>query len=69
MHGIVLQHVGQVVGFQQVVDADHFDVRELLGDGAESHAADTAKTVDANLDSHVSISLINSLRITCRELS
>jgi hypothetical protein len=52
MHGVVLQHVGQVVGLQQVVDADHFDTGEILGDGAESHATDTTKTIDANFDSH-----------------
>ena len=53
MHGVVLQHVGQVVGLEQVVDADDFDVGEILGDGAECHAADAAETVDANFDSHV----------------
>jgi hypothetical protein len=52
VHGVVLQHVGQVVGFQQVVDGDHFDAREILGDGAESHATDTTETIDANFDSH-----------------
>jgi len=53
VHGIVLQHVGQVIGVQQVVDADHFDVREILGDGAESHAADAAKTIDTDFQSHI----------------
>jgi hypothetical protein len=30
VHGVVLEHVRQVVGVEQVVDADHFDVGEIL---------------------------------------
>ena len=60
VHGVVLQHVGQVVGLQQVVDGDHFDTGEVLGDGAESHAADAAETVDTNFNCHVSLSLMLS---------
>ena len=58
MHGVVLQHVGQIVGLQQVVDADHFDPGEILGDGAKRHATDAAETVDANFDSHVNNLLV-----------
>jgi hypothetical protein len=55
VHRVVLQHVGQVVGLQQVVDADDLDVRELgfLGDSAKHHAADATETVDTDFDSHL----------------
>mmetsp|Transcript_7147 Transcript_7147/g.12849 ORF Transcript_7147/g.12849 Transcript_7147/m.12849 type:complete len:400 (+) Transcript_7147:130-1329(+) len=54
MHAVVLQHVGEIVGFEQVVDRDHLDVvLEVLHGGAEDHAADAAEAVDANLDAHV----------------
>ena len=53
MHGIVLEHVREVVRVEEVVDADDLDViREVLDRGAEHHAADTAEAVDANFDSH-----------------
>ena len=59
VHRVVLQHVGQVVGIEQVVDADDFDILEILRDGAERHAADTAETVDTNFDCHaVSLSTV-----------
>ena len=53
VHAVVLEHVGQVIGFQQVVDADDFDVVEVLNGSAEHHAPDTAEAVDSNLDCHV----------------
>jgi hypothetical protein len=53
VHRVVLQHVGQVVGLEEVVDRDDLDLGEVLRDSAEHHAADAAETVDANLDSHV----------------
>ena len=52
MDRIILKHVGQVVGGQEVVDANHLDARKVLGDSAEGHAADAAKTVDAHFDRH-----------------
>jgi len=55
VHAVVLQHVGQVVGLEQVVDADDLDVGEVLHRSAKHHAADAAEAVDANLDSHVSL--------------
>ena len=51
--GIVLQHVGEVLGVEQVVDADDLDVVEVLDGGAEDHAPDAAEPVDANFDGHV----------------
>jgi hypothetical protein len=30
MHGIVLQHVGQIIRFEQVIDTDDFDVGKIL---------------------------------------
>ena len=56
VHRVKLQHVGQIVGFQQVVDGDNFDVLEVLYGGAKHHAADAAKAVDTNFDGHVFIS-------------
>jgi hypothetical protein len=58
MHRVVLQHVGEIVRLQQVVDADDLDVRELgfLGDGTKHHATDATETIDANFDSHLEIS-------------
>src|SRR5574344_2019386 len=52
VHGIVLQHVREVLGVEEVVDADDLDVAEIVNRSAENHAADAAETVDANLDSH-----------------
>ena len=51
---VVLEHVGQVVRVQQVVDSDHLDAGEVLGDGTEGHAADAAETVDTDFDRHAS---------------
>ncbi len=51
MHGIVLQHVSEVVSRAQIVDADNFDFREVQA-CTEDHTADTAKTIDTNFDRH-----------------
>jgi len=57
VHGVVLEHVSQIVGIQQVVDTHDLDVvSEILRDRAEGHAADTAKTVNAYFDSHIDYS-------------
>src|SRR6185369_7197697 len=53
MHAVVLQHVGKVLGLEQIVDADHLDVLEILDGGAEHHASDAPEAVDADLDGHV----------------
>ena len=53
MHGIVLEHVGQIICFQQIVDTDYFDIAEVLGDGTEGHTTDTAKTVNTDFNRHV----------------
>src|SRR5690606_23156022 len=52
VHRVVLQHVGQVIGLQQVVDADDLDVIEILDGGTEHHAANATEAVDTDLDSH-----------------
>ncbi|MCY1371374.1 hypothetical protein D9M69_585140 [compost metagenome] len=54
VHAVVLQHVGQVVGLQQVVDRHDLDVAEVLDGAAQHVAADAAEAVDADLDGHVS---------------
>ena len=51
MHGVILQHVGQVIGGAQIVDAHDFDLR-VIDAGAEDHTANAAKTIDANFDAH-----------------
>jgi len=53
VHAVVLQHVGEVFRLEQVVDADDFDVLEILDRRAEHHAADAPESIDANLDSHI----------------
>ena len=51
VHGVILQHVGQVIGGAQVVDAHDLDLR-VVDAGAEDHAADAAKPIDTNFDAH-----------------
>ena len=61
MHAVVLEHVRQVVGLQQVVDANDFDVAEVLNSRAQHVAADAAEAVDTNLDRHsLSFSKVDS---------
>jgi hypothetical protein len=50
--GVVLQHVGEVVDLEQIVDRDDVDVTALDG-GAEDHASDAAEAIDTDLDRHV----------------
>ena len=51
VHGVVLQHIGEIVGRTQVVDADDFDFG-VIETGAQDHAADTTEPVDADLNAH-----------------
>ena len=58
VHGVVLQHVREVVRVEQVVDADDFDViREVFDGGTEHHAANSSESVDTDFDSHLFFSL------------
>jgi hypothetical protein len=41
------------MGLEQVVNADHFDVAEILQRRAQYVATDTTETIDTNLDCHV----------------
>ena len=51
VHGIVLKHVSQILGIEQVVDADNLDIfGEILNRSAEDHTADTAKAVNTKFD-------------------
>ena len=52
VHGVVLQHIGQVIGGTQVVDAHDLDLGVLQA-AAQDHAADAAKTIDADFDAHI----------------
>ena len=51
VHGVILQHIRQILGGAQIVDADDLDLR-VIDSGAEHHAADAAKPIDANFDAH-----------------
>jgi hypothetical protein len=52
VHRVVLQHVGEVVGLEQVVDRDDLDLGEILDRRAQHHAPDATEAVDADLDGH-----------------
>ena len=52
VHGVVLQHISQVLSGAQVVDANDLDLGVVQA-GAEDHTADAAKTIDAYFDAHV----------------
>src|SRR5690606_38700350 len=63
VHGVVAQHVGQVVRLEQVVDADDLDVLAEVEDGRAEHvAADAAEAIDAYLDRHAGGSRGNEAR-------
>ena len=58
MHAVVLEHVGQVVGLEQVVDGNDLHVLgKVLHRCAEHHAADATKAIDADFDGHDGITL------------
>ena len=57
VHGVILQHIGQVVGGAQIVDAHDLDLG-MVHAGAENHAANAAKTVNTYFDAHWYHSLI-----------
>jgi hypothetical protein len=57
MHGVVLQHISQVVWFKQIVNRDDFDVFEILYCRAKHHASNTAKPIDTDFDCHIFNSL------------
>ena len=54
---IVFHLVGEVVGVSRNIDdgndIDFFAEQTLVANRLENHAADTAKTIDTNFDSHV----------------
>ena len=51
VNGVILQHVGQILGIQQVVDTYDLNVIGKFVDcSAEYHAADTAETIDTNFN-------------------
>ena len=49
VHGVILEHIGQVIRIAEVVDADDLNVRMLDG-AAHDHASDAAEAVDADFD-------------------
>jgi hypothetical protein len=54
----VLEEIGEVVGGDQVVDADEFDVG-ILHANPEEEAADAAETVNTHLQCHDKLLLAN----------
>src|SRR5690606_15678661 len=53
VHGIMLQHVSQIIRLQQIIDRHHLNIREILERSTESHAADTPEPVDTHSDCHL----------------
>ncbi len=54
VHGVVLEHVRQIVRLQQIVDGHDFDVvAEVQHRRAQDVTPDATETVDTNLDCHV----------------
>ena len=52
MHGVELQHIGQIIGGTQIVDAHDLNFGMMDGP-ADHHASDTAEAIDANLNAHL----------------
>ena len=51
VHGVELQHIGQIIGRAQIVDAHDLDVG-VIHAAAHDHTADTAKTIDTDFNAH-----------------
>jgi hypothetical protein len=58
MNRVVLEHVGEVVRFEQIVDTNDLDVAEILDSSTENHTTNTTKTVDTYFDCHDSLSFL-----------
>jgi hypothetical protein len=54
VNGVILQHVRQLRGVEQIVDAHDLDIRMIRG-RAEHQPADASKSIDAHLDRHVRV--------------
>jgi hypothetical protein len=52
MHGVMLQHVCQIVGFKQIIDSYDFNVWKILYRRAKYHSSNAAKPIDTDLDCH-----------------
>ncbi len=53
VHGVVLEHISQIVRIQQIVDSHDFNFGEVLHSGAKHHTADAAEAIDADFDCHL----------------
>ena len=51
VHGVILQHIGQIVSGAQVIDAHDLNFG-MVDAGTEDHTADPAKAVNTNFDRH-----------------
>jgi hypothetical protein len=53
VHGVILQHVSEIVDVEEVVDTDNLNVLgEVFHSSAEDHTADAAETIDTEFESH-----------------
>lgn len=53
MHRVVLEHVGSIFQVEErIVDGDGHDITFVFHGGTADEAADTAESVDSDLDSH-----------------
>ena len=53
VHGVIFQHIGQIVSGTQIVDAHDLDLG-VVHAAAHDHTADTAETIDTDFDAHKS---------------
>ena len=54
VNGVVGEHVSEILGVEEVVDADDLDVFAEIFDGrAEDHASDASEAIDANFNHDV----------------
>ena len=56
VHGVELQHIGQIIGGTQIVDAHDLNVG-MVQAAAHDHTTDTTETVDTDFDTHKNIFL------------
>ena len=66
VYAVVAQHIGQIVGFEQIVDADDFNViGKVLHCRTKYAAANATKTVNTYLDCHVDSPEVNKKPKKC----
>ena len=51
VHGVIFQHIGQILGRTEIVDADDLNLG-MVKAGAKDHAADAPEAVDTDFNAH-----------------